>query len=143
MSCWSAGHNKVNAFVFKHAEPARRFMSAARATGPWAGAPCGMSKRAHARSRKRSSRTPLEVLFGSKMLLFGSKLNCCCCWGLGSARGWVVVVGGAIVYIGHVFMEVLSRLVVVLDHILAVDHTIARDVNAIQPINLAILVEII
>ena len=40
-------------------------------------------------------------------------------------------------------MEVLSRLVVVLDHILAVDHTIARDVNAIQPINLAILVEII
>ena len=77
------------------------------------------------------------------MLLFGgSKLNCCCCWGLGSARGWVVV-GGAIVYIGHVFMEVLSRLVVVLDHILAVDHTIARDVNAIQPINLAILVEII
>ena len=42
-------------------------------------------------------------------------------------------------------MEVLSRLVVVLDHILAVDHTIARDVNAIQPmmINLAILVDII
>ena len=99
-----------------------------------------MSKRAHARSRKRSSRTPLEVLFGSKMLLFGSKLLLL----LGPWKWvWVVVVGGAIVYIGHVFMEVLSRLVVVLDHILAVDHTIARDVNAIQPINLAILVEII
>jgi hypothetical protein len=142
MSCWSAGHNKVNAFVFKHAEPARRFMSAARATGPWAGAPCSMSKRAHARSRKRSSRTPLEVLFGSKMLLFGSKLLLLLL--LGPWMWVVVVVGGAIVYIGHVFMEVLSRLVVVLDHILAVDHTIARDVNAIQPINLAILaVEII
>jgi hypothetical protein len=117
-------------------------MSAARATGPWAGAPCSMSKRAHARSRKRSSRTPLEVLFGSKMLLFGSKLLLLLL--LGPWMWVVVVVGGAIVYIGHVFMEVLSRLVVVLDHILAVDHTIARDVNAIQPINLAILaVEII
>ena len=95
---------------------------------------------ARPRSRKRSSRTPLEVLFGSKMLLFGSKLLLLL---LGPWKWVVVVVGGAIVYIGHVFMEVLSRLVVVLDHILAVDHTIARDVNAIQPINLAILVEII
>jgi hypothetical protein len=53
-----------------------------------------MSKRAHARSRKRSSRTPLEVLFGSKMLLFGSKLLLLLL--LGPWMWVVVVVGGAI-----------------------------------------------